>query len=707
MKFSYYSFGSHIADITFDSEGVLHRRKDRSMSSWGEQARLGEEEHVYSMPLYKLWKSHQELTGVRWDTSDDVTLLSGEKFQRHVRTQGQVKGDTKEGWVWALQDTPVPTDLVVADNRVVGFIQSTPRGCNILVELHYENLTPLGSWNNPLVSQPRYGIRHLGTFHVPMRDGVKLATDVWLPEGMPEGSEVPVILGRTCYGRIANTVSELGFVERGYAFVAQDVRGRDDSEGEWIPFVNEADDGNDTLIWIAEQPWCNGDIGMIGGSYWGYTQWAAAASGNPGLKAIVSIVTAGTPFVDSFRPGGTILSFMMPWMFMMSEQRMNGQLAGRDDWYDVLKARPLSEIPQKTLGKNIPFWDEFMKHQDQDVFWKRADWKLCSHKIDVPALYISGWYDADAWGTPEAWEMNQKSGRQNQRLIYGPWAHAPNMNRDMGSLKFSNDAIRYDMDLLFLRWFDRFLKGVPNGVEEEGPVEYYVLGANRWESSLKWPPEDVQSTNVYLHSNGNASSKGGQLGPVVPGTQPEDCYSSDPENPASYLGNEAGADPFMPTNFNEVEQREDMLVYTSEPLLEPVLIAGHPRAIIYASSSARDTDWVVRLTEVDEEGNSIRLSDGIIRARYRKSYEQPELLVPGQIERYEFPMTKIAHQFKRGRRLRVHVTSGTLGYAFPNHNTGEDPATDTEFILAEQKVYHTSLYPSHVTLPILSGSINT
>jgi putative CocE/NonD family hydrolase len=706
LEFEHYESGIHNANIVFTKDGVLHSKKDIYTGNWPDLCPLSEGDGEYNMPVSQLDSRFAELNRADWEGNRYLEFSWGHKYERYLEVDGDVEGLRQKSVIWAQRDAKFPVDIIVKGNDIIGFICTKRDGCSMLVKPGYRNLTPLKQWDHPQLSAPNHTVKHLGNFMVPMEDGVKLSTDVWLPADLPEGTRVPTVLVRTPYGRYRFGKVELRFVLRGYAVVAQDTRGREDSEGMWIPLTTEIEDGNNTLNWIANQPWSDGNVGMIGGSYGGFVQWAAAASGNPHLKAIVSLVTAGSPFVDIPRKGGTLVSGMLAWAFAMADKRANFDAMVRDDWDQVLNIRPLRDIPQKALGREIPFWNEWMDHPDYDDFWKKSDWTLYGDKINVPSLLISGWYDDDGMGTTEAWEMNEKNARDNQRLILGPWYHQANSTRDIHNVPFGNNAIRYDLDLLYLKWFDRFLKGIPNGVESEARVQYYMVGQNQWKESCKWPPEDVEHIDLFLHSDGNAktSAGDGRLDYTAPGKEKCDNYSFDPGDPAPYLIEVSENECSVPENYKEVEQRQDVLVYTSEPLQQDLAIAGDVHAVLYASSSARDTDWVVRLTDVDENDNSIRLSDGIIRARYRNSFEKPELLEPGKVEAYHIKMTKIANVFKKGHRIRVQVTSGAKNLVFVNHNTGNDPADDTEFVVARQSVYHDSQYPSHIKLPVVRNN---
>ncbi len=699
--------GMNYAKIIFSNEGVFHIKRDLKTDQWLSMEMLDVGDMSYQIPLHKIWHNYKEIEQTNW-IGDEITLSWGAHYKRHITMEATIDSQKTTSQIWAERGVKSPLDIIVMDEEIIGFYCAARSGAITLFKPGYEDLTPLKYWNTPSLSKPNYGINHLGVSFVPMKDGAKLATEVWLPKEISENTKVPTILVRTPYGRLGFSISDLRFVERGYAVVMQDVRGREDSEGQWRPHYYEKGDGDDTLNWIADQSWSNGDVGMIGPSYLGYVQWAAAASGNPHLKAIISQVCVGTPFGDIPRPGGTFLSGTLAWAFAMRNKRVDFSAAERDDWKDILNIHPLKDITKKTLGKEIPFWNEWLEHPNYDDFWRNLDWSIHGEKIDVPSLLISGWYDDDGRGTSEAWEMNMRNNRRNQKLILGPWLHGFNTTRDINNIPFSNNAISYQLEPTYVKWFDRFLKGIENGIEKEKAVSYYMVGENHWKTSDTWPPKEAITTNFYLHSDGNArtSSGDGILKTFVPNAQPADSYLFDPNDPAPFLIDVSENEMSVPENYKDVEKRNDVLVYTSEPLKQEISIAGDIYAILYASSSARDTDWVVRLTDVDESGNSIRLSDGVIRARYRDSFEEPTLIEPGKIEKYEIRMSKIANVFKKGHRIRIEVTSGMENYSFPNHNTGNDPATDTEFIVAIQNIYHNSKYPSHVKLPILSGKLD-
>lgn len=707
QKFRFYRSGSHTDDFIFNKAGIEHRSKNIETGEWPPYSKFDLESRSFDGLMPAVLYCLKEAEAVDWSIADEIMLNSGKSYRRYMKIEGSVDGQKADAWIWAMQGSGLPLDIIESDGSIVGFAMTARDRCNILVKPGCEDITPLKLWSDPLISGDTHNIKNMGTYHIITRDGASLATELWLPWPSDSSGKYPAVLIRTPYGRFSNIEFWHRFVRRGYALVIQDVRGRDDSDGEWVPYKYDKEDGDDTLNWIAGQPWSDGNIGMIGASYLGNVQWAAAANGNPHLKALISMVTSGPSFIDIERRGGIYSSGSMAWAFMMADRRSNREALKRDDWDEVAAIRPIKDIPQRALGRNIHFWDEQMKHPDNDGFWQNIDWSLDSDKIDVPSIIISGWYDDNGMGSTAAWEMNERNNRANQKLIFGPWFHQFNSTREIHGVAFGNTAIRYDLDVLCLRWFDRFLKNIGNNVEKEPAVQYYVVGANEWKRADKWPPEQAIYEKLYIHSSRNArTSRGdGMLTMTSPGDEPFDTYVFNPEDPAPFLIDVSENEMNVPGNYREVDEREDVLVYTSAILKNDIEISGNIYAEIYADSSAKDTDWLVRLEDVDEAGNSIRLMDGILRARYRRSFEKPELLEPGTIEKYEIRMAKTANTFKKGHYIRVTITSGAGSLAFPNHNTGNNVPDDVEMLCATQKIYHNVQYPSHVKLPVINGRL--
>lgn len=693
MRFRYYEHGLHCGDFVFEGNGIRARLLDRETHLWSGEAPFTPERTPAEFPFDDVVPTFAAFVENRKGRSDEVTFPDGRVYRRY--------SEGGRAAIWALVTAGPMLDLVVdAGGEIRGAIRTNRNGATVLIEEGWEEETPVALWDDPLL--PPASPIHSRTEFVPMRDGVKLATEVWLPRG--EGPR-PVVLMRTPYNRIVYGKTALYLAERGYALVSQDVRGREDSEGEFTPGTFDMDDGKDTLDWLVEQPWCDGSVGMIGPSYLGKVQWQSAATGHPALKALVSQVTAGGPFRDTPRPEGTFLSGFFAWMFMMSERRVNRDKMRRSDWDELLRFRPLKDIPEKALGYRLPFWEEWVRHPNYDDFWSREDWTRYGDTIDVPALLISGWYDDDNMGTAEAWDMNAARGRKNQKMILGPWFHNYNTTRCIHGVTFGVDALRYDLDVLALRWFEKFLKGVDNGVEKRPAVEYYEVGSNEWRQSSVWPPSRAKTVPLWLHSGGaaNGVTGDGTLSFGEPGEESDDTYVYDPQNPVPHLIDMAENEMAVPENYKEVEKRCDVLVYTSAPLTEPLTVAGDITAVLYAASDAPDTDWLVRLTNVDERGDSIRLTDRIVCARYRESWSDPKFLTSNEVVRYEIRLPRIANTFLKGHRIRVQVTSSAGSLVFPNPNTGGDIFTETGTRVARQRVCHSREKGSHILLPVMGN----
>lgn len=585
--------------------------------------------------------------------------------------------------------------------------------CGVLVRAGMEGRTILREWKQELGSafgQAR-PVRFFGSFFVPTRDGERLATDVYLPGDWEDGDNgrFPAVLVRTPYGKGRGKEVYFRFVQRGYAAVIQDTRGREDSTGEWLPEYYEVEDGDDTLNWIASQDWSDGQVSMTGGSYLGYVQWAAAASGNPHLKAMLSSVCAGSAFVDIPRRGGCFNSGMLAWAFAMSEQRMRPDLMSQDNWDEILDIRPLSDIPLKALGHPIPFLEKWLAHRDMDDFWKRSSWKERYSAGPVPALIMSGWFDDNGMGTTEALELTKSWPEGTYKAVLGPWKHSGNADYDLHGLYVGENALRYDMDLLCMKWLEHFLRGAENGVETSPAVEYYTLGENRWKTASAWPPKETSPVFLYLdgpdgtgedHSAAGTGSRcgAGRLSSEPPRREGKDSYLYDPQNPSLHLADMSENELEVPGDYTQEEKRQDILSYSTVPLQKPLTVTGDLRVRLYVSCSCPDADFMVRLTDVDENGRSVKLADGVLGAKYRNGFEQPEYMRPGEVCELCIRTTKISNTFLPGHRLRLTLTSSAKNFIFPNSGT-EEGFDSCGRQTAEIAVYRGGITASRLELP--------
>ncbi|MDO5416342.1 MAG: CocE/NonD family hydrolase [Lachnospiraceae bacterium] len=616
-----------------------------------------------------------------------------------------------------------PKDLFYENGQIYAVLMPGRDYAAVLVKKGCESQTVLRQWQTVYPEQkseeedfqpgPVFPVSFHGTFLVPTRDQEQLATDVWLP-GTDTVRSFPAVLVRTPYGKGRGVEAYYRFVQRGYAVVIQDTRGREDSTGEWLPEYYEVEDGDDTLNWIAAQDWSDGQVSMTGGSYLGYVQWCAAASGNPHLKAMLSSVCAGSAFIDIPRRGGCFNSGMLTWAFAMSEKRMRPDLMIQDNWDEILDIRPLKTIPEKALGHEVSFLSKWLEHKDMDAFWKRSNWKDRYQGNPVPALILSGWFDDNGMGTTEALELVKSWPKGTWKAVLGPWKHSGNADYDLHGFHVGADALRYDMDILCMMWLEHFLKGVENGIEQTPAVEYYTLGESRWKTAGSWPVEHAKRTTLYLDGDEDsqietesvpgkkktcqAAGSGkvcgkGRLSTCSPKNTGADTYIYCPENPSTHIIDLSENELEVPEDYTEEEKRPDILSYETPAVTDSFTVTGDILAELYISCDCPDTDFMVRITDVDESGRSFKLADGVIGAKYRNGFEHPEYLEKDRVYKISIRTTKLSHAFLPGHKMRFTVTSSAKNFIFPNSNTrvGFDSETTQS---AAVTVYRSKEYPS-------------
>ena len=565
---------------------------------------------------------------------------------------------------------------------------------------------------------------------VPMRDGTILYADVYRPD---ELGPFPVLVERTPYDKSGPlTVPQLPPLKaagKGYAVVVQDTRGRFASEGEFYCFRDDILDGYDTVEWAAAQPWSSGKVGMFGCSYVGATQWLAAVARPPHLAAIVPNLTASNYHEGWTYQGGAFeLGFNVSWTLgaltlanfakassqkSIPQERSKELIKAVDSMEATFKHLPTSELPQLKDGLADYFYD-WLAHPDYDDYWKELCIEEHHPEIAVPAYNIGGWYDIFLGGTIRNFQgMREKGGnrdaRRGQKLLIGPWQHSPRGTSVAGSHYFgaAADALAVDLDGIHFRWFDYWLKGIDNGILDEPPVLIFVMGDNVWRSEQEWPLARAQSVDYYLHSDGMANSArgNGALSAEPPADEPPDAFLYNPADPVPTKGGPLCCSPYFMSNGafdqQEVEAREDVLIYSTPPLEHDVEVTGPITLTLWAASSATDTDFTAKLVDVCEHGCAQNLTDGIIRARYRESTSAPTLLEPGRAYRYTIDLWATSNVFKSGHQIRVEVSSSNFPRFDRNTNTGNVIAADAHFKPALQTILHDSDHPSHITLPIV------
>ncbi len=536
-----------------------------------------------------------------------------------------------------------------------------------------------------------------------MRDGISLSADVYLPLG---AQGLPTIVQWTPYESTRERFISWGvwFARRGYAAVVVDVRGRYESDGRFTAWEHDGQDAHDTLTWAAGERWSNGRIGTWGRSYGALVQWQLAHLGHPNLECVAPQVIHDDYFWDGYWTGGAFqlaltLGAAALWSSAMA------LITGPSAQDIVLNDRvfghlPLIELDEVTIGRKVDYWRTWWEHQENDAYWQQFHHR--AEQLDVPIFQQGGWFDPYSGSHLRTFARVREE--LPNRVLIGPWSHEEEIETFRGDvdLTAAHTVIR-DHELVF---YDRYLKDAANGWEERPPLELFVLGANEWRGEREWPLARTEFTPFYLR-------RGGALDRDEPRSdEPADRYAYDPNDPAPTIGGvssvltmtQGAQTPIRPGPLDQrvLEARDDVLVYTSEPLERDLEAIGPVETVLYAASSARDTDFVVRLCDVFPDGRSIFLTEGILRARYRNSHEgdSTELLERNEVAEYRIRCYPLANVFRAGHRLRLDVTSSSFPRFSRNLNTGEDVGTGTRMAVARQTVLHTDVYPSHVLLPV-------
>ncbi len=545
---------------------------------------------------------------------------------------------------------------------------------------------------------------------VPMRDGVVLRANVFRPD---RGGPYPVLVMRTPYGKRSGGVDR--YVKAGYIVVSQDARGRYASDGQWESFLrfetHDGEDGYDTVEWAAKLPGSTGKVGTFGASYNAFLQWRLAPLRPPSLVAMAAF-SIPARYTDlegpgTIRPGRRLhwwVANMAPDMRRKTNRpgiQSNGEMrklwSGGDSkkWLYFL---PWLDLPQDAFEDETEAVQYWLKNPHTDP------WKLHEGvpEITVPNLDIIGWYDhcnGDMLLNRAMMnEAKSEVARSGSRTVIGPWAHVGRGTTRYGKVDFGPNA-RTDCVALEIRWFDYWLKGRQNGIDETAPVRIYVTGDNQWRDERHWPLARAKEKVFYLTSGGSANTPGGdgELVANKPEAAGHDRFTYDPANPVPSLH---GPSLFqIPTDQRPLADREDILVYQTSPLDERIEVTGNPLVELYAASSAPDTDFFVRLIDVAPNGMERDVWRGRVRARYRDGLDKPSLIVPDAVVKYTIRMNATSNAFLPGHRLRLDVTSSDFPNYDRNHNTSADQNADGALETAEQTIHHGGERVTRIVLP--------
>jgi putative CocE/NonD family hydrolase len=604
-------------------------------------------------------------------------------------------------------------------------------------------------------SESSYEVAATKNEMVRMRDGVRLATDIYRParNGSPVDGKFPVILERTPYNKNSLSAAAGHYVPHGYIVIAQDVRGRYQSEGHWFPIRDDPNDGFDTAKWIGSQPWFDGNIGTMGSSYDGATQHALAIANAPYLKAMVPRNAMSDFGRYGVRHNGAFELRFFNWVLTLGNAAGTANESAADERAAIdpsaapaladmgtrvreyVRALPLR--PGTTPLKFAPDYEtwliEAMSHGDYDDFWKNSGSSVVDHLAeykDVPEYHTTGWYDS--WGESVA-NLNfvelRRTKKSLQRIIIGPWIHSSETRNFAGQAQFTEDAA-LDLWAFHLRWFDHWLKGIDNGVDREPPVRIYVMGGGdghktaegriyvggHWRDEQEWPLARTQPASYYLHARG-------LLSPDKPTDDSPIRYLFDPQNPVPTLGGNVSSqgtlmfqgaadqrcrpDFWLCTDSKPLSARNDVLVFQTPPLQDDMEVTGRLIVKLWASSNSLDTDFTAKLIDVYPPhagfpaGVDLNIADSIVRARYRNGPGKAELLKPQQPYEFTIEMYPTSLVFQHGHRIRLDISSSNFPRFDLNPNTGEPLNNNRRWQIAENTIYLDARHPSHIVLPVI------
>jgi uncharacterized protein len=597
---------------------------------------------------------------------------------------------------------------------------------------------------NIATSEPEYVVAK--NIMVPMRDGVRLATDVYFPahSGVRLRGKFPAIIERTPYDKDLSASWAVEYAGHGYVVVSQDTRGRFASQGVWHMMTDDVNDGYDTAAWLVRQPWSDGGFAMIGTSYVGGTQHAMAESDPPGLKALVPADAVANAGYFGMRNGGAFELRFMNWIFFTAPW---GSRESRDPGTkSVLEAADrqvrdyLLDLPVRkgmTPLKLAPEYENWlvyaMGHGENDSYWKQPGLDVVDHVArykDVPVYLIGGWYDSWALQTTMTYEALAKSKKGPVKMILGPWIHGEHSQHAHGQVDFGLAAALNEVPF-HLRWYDHWLKGAANDAERDAPVKIFVMGGGseektpdgrllhggHWRDEWEWPLARTRWTPYFLHGDGTLSV-----------TKPEATmatisYDFDPHDPVPTIGGNISSgmgillqgawdQKCSPAVWNcrdtlPLSARRDVVVFRTPPLTRDMEVTGPIDVKLWASSSALDTDFTAKLVDVHPPshdfpgGIDMNLEDGIIRARFRDSLDKPQLMKPGEIYEFTIHLYPTSNVFVAGHRIRLDISSSNFPRFDVNSNSGEPLGGYRRMITGHNTIYMDQKHPSHIVLPII------
>jgi putative CocE/NonD family hydrolase len=531
---------------------------------------------------------------------------------------------------------------------------------------------------------PKYRIKESRNVYVEMKDGIKLAADIYIPQGE---ENYPVIIARTPYDKNSHPYDYLAelMASQGYVFLIQDVRGKYASGGYFIPYSHEGSDGDTTIGWAAKQPWSNGKIGLFGYSYSGTCAWLTTARGNPALKTLVSMFTTQDTYFTWYDNGVAHIKGILHWIAKYHKRETYDFSEGAIE--KTVAELPLDQLDKKLVGYHISTYQEYLDHITPDNFWKQISVDDRSEIFKIPTLIIAGWYDRFLDGSiADFYRLTA-----NTQLIIGPYSHDPTfVFKEIDYGKF----IDFKRQLLItLKWYNKWLKD--EKVEEEGDiVDYFLMGSNEWKRAAGWPPGEVEYEEFHLTDRGLIQQK--------QGIESRAQFVYDPEDPVPSIGTHAlyGSGWEGPKEQTILTSRRDVVTFRSPILEEDMVITGPSKLVLYVSSSAPDTDFVVKLSDVHPNGTSYYLQSGFLRMRFRDGLDKVVMMKPNEVYKIELKIGHTANTFKKGHKIQIMICSSEFPGHNRNLNTGESNEHTHRIQKAFQKIYYGGQYDSCLILPV-------
>jgi putative CocE/NonD family hydrolase len=551
----------------------------------------------------------------------------------------------------------------------------------------------------------KYQVSIKDNVRVPMRDGVLLATDLYLPVG-PEG-KLPAVMIRTPYNRKSQEAAARMFAGQGYAVAVQDVRGKFGSDGEFTVSANDTRDGSDLLDWIAQQPWATGKIGTYGCSYVGEDQIELAKVRNPRQTAMIAQAAGGAYHFAGLITGGALEMAMASEWFHNNGNKLDPHAKAPPlaDNFAMWNTLPLLDMVRKSGASNTD-WEDWVSHDLGDPWWQKFGYVNDSNRFNTPGLHVVSWNDNVVKHAIDLFNLLGKNSetaaaRANQFLIVSPTTHCGSErateHTQVGALDLGDAQLDYYR--IYVKWFDHFLKGEENGVTKMPKVQIYVMGKNEWRGENEWPLARTQFTRFYLGAKGALALKPAPAGPP-------DTYTYDPGNPVPTVGGDICCSPRPdvgdgPRDQREVESRQDVLVYSTPPLEQGVEITGPVEARLFVSSEAKDTDFTAKLVDVYPDGRAFNIREGIQRMRYREGDEKQVWMKPGDVYEITVGLMATSIYLPAGHRIRLEVSSSNFPRFDRNMNTGGKNYDETKWVVARNQVYRSGARSSYLLLPVI------